>query len=91
MKANADRQGDAQRMLCAITLQTTSVVEEILQARLYADAKMGREVILDTKTKVHRPLARNADGGSVLESTDTIVDMVDICDATNWQFQHSSC
>ena len=52
MKANAERQGDAKRMLCAITLQTTSVVEEILQVRLYVDAKMRRNIILDSKANV---------------------------------------
>ena len=91
MNTNAERQGDAKRMLCAITLQATSVVEEILQAGLYVDAKMGREAILNPKTNVCRPLARNADGGSILESTDAIIDMINICDATYWQLQHESC
>ena len=45
-EADAEWQGDAERMLRAIGLQVAAIVEEILQAGLQIEAEMRREVIL---------------------------------------------
>ncbi len=47
MEAQADRQGDAKRMLCTITIEVAAIIKEILQAGLHVDTKMRGEIILN--------------------------------------------
>ena len=46
MEADAEWQRDAKAMLRTITLYVAAVVEEILQAWLYVEAKVRRDVVL---------------------------------------------
>lgn len=68
MEAEADGQGDLERVLCTIGLDVATVVEEVLQAGLQIDAKMWREVVLQPDTERCGPLAGHAEGLVFLES-----------------------
>ena len=46
MEADAEWQGDAKAMLGAVGLYVAAVVEEILQAWLYVEAEVRRDVVL---------------------------------------------
>ena len=45
-QSNAERGGDAEAMLSAVTLYVAAIVEEILQAWLYVEAEVRRDVVL---------------------------------------------
>ena len=51
---------------------------------------MRRKVILQAETECRRPLAGHAEGFFFLESADAVVDVIDIANAANGQFQHGS-
>ena len=61
MEADAEWQGDAKAMLRAIALDAAAVVEEILQTRLYVEAYVRRDVVLDANTHGGGPLERYAE------------------------------
>ena len=75
-------------MLCAITLQTATIVEEVLQAGLQVDANVGREVVLEADTQGHGPLAGDVEGGLFGKGFDVVGDMPDVERAPNGEFQH---
>ena len=56
MEADAERQGNAKAMLRAIALYAAAVVEEILQTRLYVEAYVRRDVVLEAKSHGGGPL-----------------------------------
>ena len=60
-QTDAEWQGDAKAMLRAIALDAASVVEEILQTRLYVEAYVRREVVLEAKSHGCGPLERYAE------------------------------
>ena len=91
MEADTDGQSDTNRMLCAIGLQIAAVVEEVLQRRLQIDAKMGRKVVLQTKTKGCCPLVINVEGCLFIKGYATIVDVIDLERTVYRQFQHGPC
>ena len=61
MEADADRQGEVKRMLSAVALNVATVVEEILQTRLYVETDVRRDVVLDADTHGGGPLERYAE------------------------------
>ena len=61
MEADAERQGNAKAMLRAIALYVAAIVEEILQAWLYIEAEVRRDVVLDANTYGGWPLERYAE------------------------------
>lgn len=46
MEADSKWQRDLQRMLCAIGLDAAAVIEEVLEAGLQVDTKVGSDVVL---------------------------------------------
>ena len=48
-QSNAEREGDAEAMLGAVCLYVAAVVEEILQAWLYVEADVRRDVVVTMK------------------------------------------
>ena len=46
MEADAEWQGDAKAMLGAVAFNAAAVIEEILQAWLYVEADVRRDVVL---------------------------------------------
>ena len=51
MEAEAEGQGEFKRVLRAVGLEVTAIVDEILQAGLQVDAKMWCEVVLCAEAK----------------------------------------
>lgn len=60
-QADAEWQGDAKAMLRAIAFNAAAVIEEILQAWLYVEADVRRDVVLDADTHGGGPLERYAE------------------------------
>ena len=50
-KSDAQRQREGERMLCAVGLDVTIHRNKILQAWLYEEANVGRQVVLQAKTE----------------------------------------
>ena len=61
MEADAEWQGEVKRMLSAVALNVATVVEEILQTRLYVETDVRRDVVLDANTHGGGPLERYAE------------------------------
>ena len=77
-------------MLRPIGVKVAAVIEEVLEAWLYEEAKMRCEVVLQADADSRRPLDRCAKRRLALESTDAAGDVVDVGDAPYRQLQHSS-
>ena len=78
MEADAERQCNTERMLCAIGLQAAPVVKEVLQRGLQIDAEMGRKVVLQTKAKGCWPLVINVEGCLFIKGIAAIADVIDL-------------
>ncbi len=62
-KSDAQGQREVERMVCAVCLDWGARRDVVLQAWLGEESDVGREVVLQTKTRTDRPLPRGADGG----------------------------
>ena len=78
-------------MLRAIALDAASVVEEILQAWLYIETDMRREVVLETKTEGCGPLKWYAELFPSVIGVHAVVDVVYAESAVYRYFHHHSC
>lgn len=77
-QTDAEWQGDAKAMLRTITLYVAAVVEEILQTRLYVEAYVRREVVLEAKSHGCGPLERYAEFISLAVGVHVIDDVVHV-------------
>ena len=81
-------------MLCAIGLDITAIVEEVLQAGLQVDTNMWREVVLQADAKGSRPLTRHIKRSAFPESRNIHIGsthMTNVALSTYWEFQHEPC
>jgi Na+/serine symporter len=90
-QTDADRQGEVKRMLSAVALNVTAVVEEILKTRLYVEAYVRREVVLEAKSHGCGPLERYAELVLHIICTHTIVNMIHAESTVYWHFHHNAC
>lgn len=91
METDAEWERNLQRMLCTIGLDATAIVEEVLQAGLQVNTKVRREVVLQAKTKIRRPLNWSIEGRFFLEGVNAVGNMTDIHSALDRQLQHYAC
>ena len=78
-------------MLRAIALDAASVVEEILQTRLYVEAYVRREVVLEAKSHGCGPLERYAELVLLAVCVYIIDDVIHVESAMYGHFHHDSC
>ena len=57
-QSDAEWEGDVEAMLGAVAFNAAAVIEEILQAWLYVEADVRRDVVLDADTHGCGPLKR---------------------------------
>ena len=78
-------------MFCAIGLDVAAVFEEVLQVGLQIDAKMRREVVLESNAQHCRPLAGYVEGFVFLKDILAVVDVANIGISVYRQFKHGPC
>ena len=91
MEAEADGQGDLERVLCTIGLDVATVIEEVLQVGLQVDTKMRREVVLQSDAERSGKLVGHVEGFVFLENGLVVVDVADFSFSVYRQFKHGAC